>query len=74
MANEVKEVFATDDDRDGRTYYEVQPYEEVRLAGTPWVVYHQGDEEQTVTIDRSGELRLLGPNDWTVRHLAADTN
>jgi hypothetical protein len=63
----VKEILASDFERNGSTYYEVQPYEEVRLGGTPWVVYHQGDEEQTATVNPKGELHLIGPRDWTVR-------
>lgn len=64
----IQELLATDSERNGRTYYEVPPYQELRLAGTPWIVYHEGDEEQTATVDQAGELKVRGPHDWTVNN------
>jgi hypothetical protein len=69
MPDAVKELLSIDHDST-RLYYEVQPYDEVRLAGTPWIVYHQGDEEQHATVDRNGQLNVHGPHGWIVRHEA----
>lgn len=45
---------------------EIQPYEQTRVNGTPFVVYHQGDEESFVHVQDDGSVRLCGPSDWVV--------
>lgn len=47
--------------------FEVEPYEEFPVPGTPFVVYHQGDEESTARLGEDGSLHLYGGPDWTVR-------
>lgn len=45
---------------------EIQPYEETRVNGTPFVVYHRGDEESFVHIQDDGSIRLGSGPDWMV--------
>lgn len=50
----------------------IEPYTDTPVPGTPFTVYHQGDEEAPVFVDPDGALRLYGGPDWTVR-LSGDT-
>ncbi len=47
--------------------YEIEPYEETPIPGTPFVVYHQGSEESTAFVEDDGSLRLYAGDDWIVR-------
>lgn len=57
------------------TFIEIEPYTETTLDTRPaLVVYHQGDEEQTVILHHNGTVELRGPHDWHVqiRHPGLD--
>lgn len=45
---------------------EIQPYEETTVDGTPFVVYHQFDEESYVHVQDDGSIRLCSGPDWVV--------
>lgn len=44
----------------------IEPYEETRVEGTPFTVYHQSDEEGYVHVEDDGRVKLSSGPDWWV--------
>lgn len=52
---------------EGVKTYEVEPNTDFPVPGTPYVVYHQGDEEGYVKVDDDGDVELSSPFDWWIK-------